>query len=260
MENQSANPLLRALKLPGRTFQLPSRGTLYKNGELSSKDGEIHVHPMSALTEISLKNPDLLFNGQALKDVCSECIPQVRKPLELFGRDIDALMFYLRLVTYGPSYEINVKHTCKDAKQHSYTVDIEQIAMNMKPLDPTLAEQFAVTLQNGQIVRCRPANFEHMIKLFQMNAGKETLSDADMKTNIVFNLVNLIESVDDINDKSQIEEWVKVIPTPMQNRITDIIEKMNDWGPTNVTKLKCRDCGEEMSVELPLNPVSFFTA
>ena len=75
METQAQNPLLQKLKLPGRTFQLPSRGALYNNGELSSKEGEVHVHPMSALTEISLKNPDLLFNGRALEEVCAECVP-----------------------------------------------------------------------------------------------------------------------------------------------------------------------------------------
>lgn len=259
METTAQNPLLKKLQLPGRTFQLPSRGALYRNGEVNSKEGEVHVHPMSALTEISLKNPDMLFNGKALEEVCAECIPDVKKPLDLFGRDIDALMFFLRLVTYGPNYEINVKHTCKDAKQHSYTVNIEELVMAMKQLDPTLADQFTVTVQTGQVVRCRPANMQHMIKLFQMNAGKQELNNDDVKSNITFNLVNLIDAVDEVSDKASIEGWVKAIPTPIQNRITDVIEKMNDWGPANTVKLKCRDCGDEMTVELPLNPVSFFT-
>jgi hypothetical protein len=259
METTTPNILMQKLKLPGRTFQLPSRGVLYHNGEISSKEGEVHIHPMSALTEISLKNPDMLFNGKALEEVFAECVPEVKKPLELLGRDIDALMFYLRLVTYGPAYEISVKHTCPEAKQHSYTVDIEQEVMTMKQLDPTLLDQFSTTLQNGQVVRCRPASYTHMIKLFQLNAGKTELSNDDMKENITFNLVQLIESVDGVTDKSNIEEWVKSITTLMQNRITDVIEKMNDWGPSSTVKVKCRDCGEEMRVELPLNPVSFFT-
>ena len=41
----SNNPLLQKIRLPGRIFQLPSRGLFYKNGELdeSVKNGEIHV-------------------------------------------------------------------------------------------------------------------------------------------------------------------------------------------------------------------------
>lgn len=251
------NPLLQKLKLPGRVFQLPSRGALYKNGELSTSEGEVHVHPMSALTEINLKNPDQLFNGKALEEVCRECIPDVKKPNELFGRDVDALMFFLRLVTYGPHFEVNVKHNCDNAKNHSYVVDIEQMVQEMKLLDPTT--RYEVTLQNGQHVVLHPVKFEHMIKLFQMNAGKTELTADDVKANIIFNLVSLIESVDGIADRKLIEEWARNLTTPQQNRITDIIETMNDWGPSQTSKLKCKDCGAEMDVELPLNPISFFT-
>ena len=256
MEN-AHNPLLQKLKLPGRVFQLPSRGALYKNGEISSPEGEVHVHPMSALTEINLKNPDQLFNGKALEEVCRECVPDVKKPNELFGRDVDALMFFLRLVTYGPHFEVTVKHNCKDAKNHSYVVDIERMVQEMRQLDPTI--KYEVVLQNGQTVILHPVKFEHMIKLYQMNSGKKELTPDDVKTNIIFNLVSLIESVDGITDRKLIEEWARSLTTPQQNRITDLIETMNEWGPNQTTKLKCRDCGEEMVVELPLNPISFFT-
>jgi len=259
METTPQNPLLAKLKLPGRTFQLPSRGAFYTNGELASQEGEVHVHPMSALTEINLKNPDMLFNGKAIEAVVAECAPDIKKPLDLFGRDIDALMFFLRLVTYGPSFEINVKHTCEGAKQHSYTVDIEKMVMEMKPLDPTLADQFTTTLQNGQVVKLHPVTMRHMIKLFQMNTGKQELKPEEVAANIVFNLVNLVESVDGITDKAQIEGWIRAIPTPLTSRITDMIDKMNRWGPSQVATVKCKDCDETIEVELPLNPVSFFT-
>lgn len=254
------NSLMSALKLPGRTFQLPSKGALYKNGELSSAEGELHIHPLSALSEISLKNPDLLFNGKAIEAVFAECIPEIKKATELYGRDIDAIMYFLRLVTYGPEYAVNVKHTCENAKEHSYVVDIEKAIQEMPQLDPTVAEEkFKVTLPNGQVVRVRPVKFDHMIKLFQMNLGKTEFTPEDTKKNIVFNLVSVIDSVDDVTDKKFIEEWVRAISTPFHNRITEAVERTNEWGPAQSTKIVCRDCGEEMDVELPLNPISFFT-
>ena len=282
MENGlPTNPLLAKIKLPGRTFQLPSRGALYKNGEVTGSEGEVHVHPMSALAEISLKNPDLLFNGKALNQVFSECIPEIKQPTELYGRDIDAIMFYLRLVTYGPEFEIRVRHDCEESKlrgddgkyltdedgealhrEHSYTVNIEEMVQRIRYLDPTLAEQFQVTVgegENQQVVKVHPVKFEHMIKLFQMNSNKQEFTPDDIKANVVFNLVNLIESVDDVTDKAMIEEWVRGITTPFQNRITEAIEKTNDWGPEQTTDITCKDCKHKMPVELPLNPISFFT-
>lgn len=256
----TTNPLMTKLKLPGRTFQLPSRGALYHDGELSSKEGEIHVHALSALAEISLKNPDLLFNGKAIESVFAECVPEVKKPQELYGRDIDAIMYYLRLVTYGPQFQLNVKHTCEKAKEHSYVVDLEAQVQKMKQLDPTTAdEKFTATMPNGQVVKVHPIKFSHMIHLFQMNVGKTEFTPDDQKKNIVYNLTNVIESVDDVKDKGQIEEWVRATSTPYQNRITEAIERTNEWGPVNDVTLTCKDCGEPIELELPLNPISFFT-
>lgn len=259
METAFQNPLTAKLKLPGRTFQLPSRGALYNNGEVTTEEGEVHVHPMSALTEIDLKNPDLLFNGKAIEAVCAECVPEIKKPTELFGRDIDALMLFLRLVTYGPNFEISLKHTCQDAKQHSYTVDLESLLSEIRYLDPTQVPNYEVTLPNAQVVKLQPVRFAHMIKLFQLNAGKTELTPDDVKSNIVQNLLNLIVSVDGISERKLIEDWIKKLTTPMQNRITEQLEKMNEWGPKQTVELTCKDCGEKMNVELPLNPVSFFT-
>lgn len=259
MQN-TQNPLLEKIKLPGRTFQLPSRGALYQNGELSSQDGEVHIHPMSALAEISLKNPDLLFNGKALNQVFAECVPEIKKPNELYGRDIDALMYFMRMVTYGSNFEINVKHDCENAKEHSYNIDLEEQIQRFRFLDPTVAStEFQTTLPNGQVVKVHPIKFDHMIKLFQMNTGKEEFTTEDVKKNVVFNLTSLIESVDDITDPKMIEEWVTGLTTPYQNRITEAIEKTNEWGPEQNVTIKCKDCGGDMLVELPLNPISFFT-
>lgn len=258
--NNNSNPLMGKIKLPGRTFQLPSRAALYHNSEVNNAEGEIHVHPLSALSEISLKSPDLLFNGKALEAVFAECIPDIGKASELYGRDVDAIMHFLRLVTYGPAFEINVKHTCTGAKNHSYSIDIEQSVQNMKQLDPsTIEKDFTCVLPNGQIVKVHPVKFSHMIKLYQMNLNKSEFTDEDTKKNLIFNLVNVISSVDDVTNKAFIEEWVRALSTPYQKRITEVIERTNDWGPSSTSKIVCRDCGEEFEVELPLNPINFFT-
>jgi hypothetical protein len=257
---QAPERLVSKLKLPGRTFQLPSRGALYKHGEVSNAEGEIHVHALSALAEINLKNPDLLFNGKAIEGVFAECIPEIKHATELYGRDIDAIMYFMRIVTYGPDFQLNVKHTCEGAKEHSYVVNLEQQLQKMKYLDPTTVEEkFSAKMPNGQVVRVHPIKFSHMIKLFQMNTGKTEFSVEDQQKNIVFNLTNVIESIDGVSDKGQIEEWVRASTTVYQNRITEAIERTNEWGPVNSTTIKCRDCGADIDLELPLNPISFFT-
>lgn len=260
--SDTQNPLLAKIRLPGRTFQLPSRGALYNNGELdaSAKEGEVHVHPMSALVEINLKNPDLLFNGKALEAVMAECVPSVKQPLELFGRDIDAILFFLRLATYGSEYRIEVQHDCEGSKKHSYAVQLEALVQSMKFLDPTMIEQKRkVTLATGQTVYTRPMKFKNIIELFHRSANKKELTAEEVKDLAVTNLLSLIERVDEVTEPKFIEEWIRGLTTPMVNRIMEATNELNDWGPDQVVTLKCKDCGGDMRVELPLNPVSFFT-
>lgn len=260
---QEINPLLEKLKLPGRIFQLPSRGYLYTNGELSTivKDAEVHVHPLSALDEISLKNPDLLFSGKAADSVFKTCIPELNSPLELFGKDIDAIMLFLRVVSYGPIYNLETTHSCKDAKSHEYQINVEEFISKIGYLDPTTIEsQYTVTLPNNQIVRLQPLRYKHIIEIYQMNENKKEMNADDIKKNLTTNLLNLIHSVDGVIDRNFITEWIRKLPTGYVSKIAHSVENSSkSWGANLETKIKCADCGQEFDVEIPINPISFFT-
>lgn len=256
------NPLLQKLKLPGRIFQLPSRGIFYKNGELdaSIKDAEIHVHPMSALDEINLKNPDQLFSGAAVEMVFKHCVSGVLKPTELLSKDVDAIMMFLRTVTYGPGYEFIAKHTCENAKEHPYTADVDQLISQMNMIDPTLiAESYTVELNNGQTVKLRPTKYQQTIDFVKNNENKKEITIQDQERNLLHVLLGVIESIDGITDEKLIEEWIRAAPSPLINRVAEKIEKINDWGPSLTWSCKCKDCGETFEVEVPINAVSFFT-
>lgn len=255
------NPLLAGkIRLPGRVFQLPSRGALYSTElDPAVHDGEVHVHPMTALAEINLKNPDQLFNGKAISEVLHECVPSVKQPIDLFGRDVDALLFFLRIATYGSEYRIEVKHTCDEAKNHGYTVDLEKIVNEMKHLDPTLLEANRVVDIGGMKVYTRPMRFSDIVKLFHFTNGKKQLTETEVKELLIQNLMCMIEKVDDVINPKHIEQWARTLITPEVNKITSAAEKLNDWGPNQVVNLKCKDCGHDMAVELPMNPTDFFT-
>lgn len=258
----SANPLLAGLKMPGRIFQLPSRGIFYRDGELGPnvKDGEIHVHPMSALDEINMKNPDQLFSGEAVNTVFKHCIEGIEKPSELLAKDIDAIMLFLRAVTYGPEYEFSARHVCKEAKDHSYVANLDQMIAAMPVLDEaTVEEQFTLELSNQQVVKLRPNRYAHVVDLIKTNQNKTEFTTEDQKQNLTKVILSVIESVNDIRDEAMIKEWITAIPSPMVNRIAEKVEKLNSWGSDLKTVCKCKDCGENFEIEIPINPVTFFT-
>lgn len=258
----SDNPLLAKIKMPGRIFQLPSRGLFYKSGELdtSVKEGEIHVHPMSALAEIHMKNPDQLFSGQAVETVFRECVQGVSKPSELLSKDVDAILMFLRTVTYGSQYEFTARHTCENAKEHSYAADVDQLINTMKMVDPTVLEkQYTITMENGQVVKLQPARYYKVIEILKFNEGKKELTVDDMKANLLMMLQSAVIQVDDITDPAMIKEWLGQIQTKWTTQIAIRVEEINDWGPSMKWTCKCKDCGEEFPIELPINPITFFT-
>jgi hypothetical protein len=215
---------------------------------------------MSALTEISLKNPDLLFSGKALEAVVAESVPAVRKPLDLYARDVDALLIYLRVATYGPEYRVEVKHDCEGAKNHSYVADLDRLIAEAKPLDPSLVERLrVVTTPTGQQVTVRPMRFRDVIELFHLSGPRQgELSPEDLRTLALANMLSMVESVDGTTDRNHLREWAQAISSPIVAQITDAASALNEWGPDSIVTLKCKDCGEPMRVELPMNPVSFF--
>lgn len=255
------NPLLTRVELPGSTFQLPSRGLFYNNGELRDdvEMGEVHVHPMSAYDEILMKTPDCLFSGEAVHKVFKRCIPQVLKPTELLAKDVDFLLVCLRLVTFGNEMEVKYKHDCENAKTHSYMIDISNFINTAKRLDPTkIGSIYTVEMPNGQVVKLHPSRFKDTIKMYQdVNPNRETTPEDELELT-VFIIKSIIHSVDGIEDDKLIEEWIKQIPAGWLGMLTDTIEKTSDFGPNFTFQTKCKDCGETIDIQSPINPISFF--
>lgn len=257
------NPLMQKLQMPGRIFKLPSGGFFYNNGELADtvKDGEVHIHPISAIAEIYLKNPDMLFSGKAIEKVFSECVPDIKKPNEMFGRDVDAIMCFLRMVTYGTVYEVSAKHDCENAKSHVYDIDLEQLSRESLQLDPTtIKDKYSTALDNGQVVELEPIRFKHVIQMLQnIDRDGEKMTALQIETGMIDNTLNTIKAVDGITDKKMIEQWLRGITATQMNRIAELIDTSNDWGFNYVRDVACKDCNEHFNLELPVNPVSFFS-
>ena len=72
-------------------------------------------------------------------------------------------------------------------------------------------------------------------------------------------LMGVIESVDGISDTNLVLEWVEKLPSSMVNAISDKIDGIGEWGPSLIWTCTCPECGEPFTIEIPVNPVSFFT-
>lgn len=265
-EEQTPNPLLERLKMPGETFRLPSRGLFYKSGEIEtdSPDGEIHVHPMTTYDEFVFKNVDKLFTGTAVEDVFGRLMPEVKHPTNLLSKDVDFLMMALRVVSYGDELEIQFNHQCgteeAPSNVHSYYVNLRQLMKDTKEIDPTEIKNFKVELNNGQVVLMQPPRFADILKIYQASDNAENMEDIDYVEMMLDNISGMIVSVDDIDDSNMIGEWLRKLRAGDVNRIAEEITTVSDWGAERFTVITCKDCNEDkIRVEVPINPITFFT-
>lgn len=262
MTDRENNPLLARVQIPGETFRLPSGGLFYTNGELDSnvRNGEVHVHPLTAVDEIIIKNPDKIMSGKGVSEVISRCIPEILQPGRLFAKDVDFLLIALRKVTYGSDIKVEYKHNCEQAREHVYKFDINDFITDAKAIDPTTIDQmFTTQLPNGQMVRLKPMKFDDVIEMMSFVAKSQNMEYEELRFKLFDILTTVIDRVDEVTNQTHIREWMRTIPDPWVKQINNVIVKNSDWGVKVTRTNKCKDCGQSIELEIDLNPISFFT-
>lgn len=258
-ENSS---ILTALKLPGRVFPLPSHGLFYKSGELANdvKDAEIMINSLSGLAEMKFRSADLLFSGKAVSEIIKECAPQVVKPEKLLSKDVDSILAFIRLVTYGQFVSVGAKHNCENAKDHTYEIDLERIINESKLLtEDNYKLFFKIKLKNNQEIDTTPLTWEDAITMLQITTSTNMKTE-DVNKLYVTTLTGQIQSIDGVTDRNLIEQWVKVAPAPFTKQIQEAVTGgLDGWGADFSEKTKCKDCGQDLILPLDLNPTSFFS-
>ncbi len=259
------NPLLKNVRMPGLTFTLPSHGLFYHDQELDSSvvNGKVEVYPMVTLDEIIISTPDKLLSGKALIEVFSRCIPQIKKPEKLLIKDVDFLMAALRIVSFGDTMIISHTHSCDVNKPISYEVNITDLVKKAVPIDPTtLNQQYDINLSNGQVVRLRPLVYQDVIELYQIASMTTQSGDIlpDEAEKIVINgLAALISSVDEINDRQLIKQWLHALPLKIRKEIDTTARNLAPWGVDFTIDVKCKNCKKPTKLSIAPNPVSFFS-
>lgn len=278
------NPLLKKIQMPGQMFRLPSRGIFYKNGELdkSVQNGEVEIFAMKTIDEITLKTPDMIFQGTAISRVFERCIPLIKKPMKLLSEDVDYLLGCLRQVSYGNM--LPLKHTCEctDHKTtREYVIPLNTIlTSNTVELDESNVElEYTYELVNEkndnatQLVQFKPILFEKLVEMYQFRAEQDAIfsnvTEDDLNVDdalkkaiedyVTMTIASVVESVDGITNRAQILEWCKELPVELKNKLSDKLENQSEWGTKFEYKVKCYDCKKDLDLTASLNPVGFFT-
>jgi hypothetical protein len=250
--------ILDALKTQNKHYEevvLPSGGKFY-DGTDGPTDGKLHIRPMTGEEEQILATPRFVRKGVAINMIFSRCIQEQIKPENLLSVDRTFLLIYLRGISYGTEYEVEVKDPESDRK-FSTVIDLDTLPKEMCPLDysPPLSDilpktglPFTYRLSRGKDEQELQDYRERRLKNFGDSGADDTL---------IFRSAQLVESISSIYNKQEIQVILKNLPIQDLAYLRNIVNEPPFGVDTTVTIISPTS-NEEFEIELPLEAGFFF--
>lgn len=263
---------------PWEEVVLPSEGQYYDN---AVPGGRVKVRPMGIFADKILATQRLAQSGQSLDWLFRKCVqfPTADfNPLSLLAGDRIFLLYYLRGITHGNSYEFIVRCTNEDCG-HSNTNDYDLNQLQKTIIKPNYKlgqEPFKLVLPH--MSKMAKTEFWVKVRLLrgydmqQMLTGKKVFkkiqstgrndknfianSEVDTDQTLEENLNMLIVEAMGSKDRIKIKELVSKLHSSDTATIREFI-KDNSPGIDTTIVVNCPDCNQEMRMELPITE-SFF--
>ena len=281
----SNNPLKSHFRAPKLFTRLPSGGAFYSEGVLEmSTTGELEIYAMTSRDEVMMRNPDALLNGESVAQIITSCVPQVKKPRELLGADVDALMVAIQGATYGD--EVTVSTPCPECGNTvigAGSVQASLATMREVPTDVKVET-------DGLIIELRPVTYEttiaagvsnfqnarSMASIAQIEDDMEKLQAfnqsymkmAELNFLVILDSIYSISGTDEngeefiVTDRDNIREYMENCDSDVGKRVTEQVNRLGEAGIDKTVTIQCQEekCGHVFKTTLEFDPVNFSTA
>jgi hypothetical protein len=270
------NPLKQYFRRPAIYIKLPSGGMNYPQGVIDIPEtGELPVYPMTAIDEITSKTPDGLFNGSAVAEIISSCIPNIKDPWQLTSVDLDAVLIAIRSAANGSELEIEtVCPACtEDAK---YGLNLVGLLSTIKSGD--YETELAV---NDLLIKFRPLTFKEMnivsVSQFEMQRQfiqLNALEDNDEKNKRSKEVLKAITDTTMqalskcivyiktptvfVDENEYIFDFIQNCDKTMYEQIRDHNASLKQQSESKPLKVKCIHCNHEYEQPFTMNISDFF--
>ena len=235
---------------------LPSKGRFY-DGTDGPTNGIVNIRPMTGEEEQILATPRFVKKGTAINMIFSKCIRENIKSENLLSQDRTYLLIYLRGISYGTDYEVQVR--CPDTdKQFSTTIDLDTLVINRCPDDyaandlsgvlPKSGLKFSYRLSKGKDESDLQEYRERKLKAFGDNASDDTL---------LYRTAQLLNNIETITSKDELKVVIKNLPIQDVNYLRNLV---NDppFGIQTKVSILSPFSNEEFEIDLPLDSGFFF--
>lgn len=209
-------------------FELPSKGLIYGKANVPAM---VQLRSMTGRDEMKLLSPATIAPHKVLADIIDSCLIEKLgvSAYDMAYGDYEFLMHKLRVVTFGPQYNMQV--ICPYCGR---TVDTNANLdeLKIKPFDiAKFNELKTITLPVTQrliTLKYKTPRMADNISIKVKKAQEET-PDADINFAILFLLTSSIDTVDGVKQNyADLETFVFNLPAKDLNYILSHLAELND--------------------------------
>jgi len=256
MPMQSAAEKVKAefgLDIPTEVVPLPSSGKVYSTESSLYGAETVEIRPMTAREEDILTSRALIKKGTVITELLKSClIDKSINPADLLGGDRNALMVAIRITGYGPEYPAEIECAeCTTKAPHEF--NLAQLPIRRLEIDPVVPGmnlfEFVLPRSKKNVkFRFLTGRDEEEI---MTTSDKQKKLGLKTESNVTTNLVYSIVSIDGIEDRGKISNFVKMMPAMDSLALRNYIR---DHEPGLIMKQEttCPSCGHSEEVAMPL--------
>jgi hypothetical protein len=241
------------LDIPTELVPLPSAGKVYSQTSSLYGRETVEIRPMTAREEDILTSRALLKKGTVVNELIKSCL--VDKSIntsDLVAGDRNALMVAVRITGYGAEYNAEIEcPSCEVKSQQSF--NLAELPLKKLEIDPLVDGQnlfeFVLPLSKKKVhFRFTTGRDEEELTAMQDKQKKLGLKS---DSNVTTALQQSIVSIDGIEDRMKISNFIKVMPARDSLALRNYI-KQNEPGITMKQDVTCPSCGHSEEVNMPL--------
>jgi hypothetical protein len=246
------NPLKQYFRRPTIYIKLPSGGKNYGPGVINMPaNEELPVYPMTAIDEITTRTPDALFNGSAVADLITSCVPNITDPWSLNNIDLDAVLIGIRTAAGGNKIEIQT--TCPKCTEDAiFDVNLVGLLNNLN------IDSYDKELVLGELTfKFRPLTYQQVNEIstsqFQVQKIFERLDAMDTEEkNIKIKEALILTTNLTMDALSKTIQHIKT-PTAFVEETDFILEFLQNLDKNDFTKIK--DYNVELKQSSEMKPL-----
>lgn len=271
------NPLKQYFRRPSVYMKLPSNGQGYPEEALDMPEtGELPVYPMTAIDEITARTPDALFNGTAIAELITSCVPNIKDPWAVPNVDLDAILIAIKTAS-SSSGEMDLESVCPNCGDSStYKINLAGILASISSPD------FSQELVTGDLkVKLKSVNFKEInaasMKQFEFQRVADQIDSIESEedrnklmkdslqkvTDLTMDLLcQAIEYIQTptikVDQKDYILDFLRHCDRNVYVTIRDRSSELRQVSEVKPMKITCGSCEHKYEQAITLNPTDFF--